>query len=66
MESIYLIIPVALILTFIGIAIYLWAVNSGQYDDLERHASQTLFEDHLDRSDTDKTDQTDNSKADND
>jgi len=44
-ESIYLLIPIALVLVIIGIAIFFWAVNSGQYDDLEGPAHSILFDD---------------------
>ena len=45
MESFYLITPVALILIAIAIKLFLWAVNSGQYEDLDREASRILFDD---------------------
>jgi cbb3-type cytochrome oxidase maturation protein len=50
MESLYLLIPISLV--FIGIAtwIFFWAVNSGQYEDLDSEAQRILFdqEDHQD------------------
>lgn len=45
MESIYLLIPIALLLTIIAVAIYFWAVNSGQYDDPDKDGQQILFDD---------------------
>lgn len=45
MDSLYILIPVAMIFTLIAILAYLWAVNSGQYEDLEKEASQILFDD---------------------
>jgi cbb3-type cytochrome oxidase maturation protein len=45
MEVIYLLIPIALILTLIAVAAFWWAVGNGQYDDLEKHAHDILFDD---------------------
>ena len=44
MESLYLLIPVSLIFCIIAIAVFFWAVNSGQYDDLDGEAERLLFE----------------------
>ncbi len=43
MQSLYLIIPIALLFCGIAVAAWLWANNSGQYDDLDREA-QRIFE----------------------
>jgi cbb3-type cytochrome oxidase maturation protein len=48
MESFYLITPIALILIAVAIKLFLWAVNSGQFDDLDREASRILFDDDTD------------------
>ncbi len=45
MEAVFLLIPLAVILIAIAVAAFIWAVNSGQFDDLDRAASQVLFED---------------------
>ncbi|MCB1615734.1 MAG: cbb3-type cytochrome oxidase assembly protein CcoS [Pseudomonadales bacterium] len=45
MDSLYILIPIAMVFSALAIAAYLWAVNSGQYDDLEKEASQILFDD---------------------
>ncbi|MDE1463938.1 cbb3-type cytochrome oxidase assembly protein CcoS [Spartinivicinus poritis] len=45
MESIYLLIPIALIFVAIGVWIFFWAVDSGQFDDLESPAHSILFDD---------------------
>jgi cbb3-type cytochrome oxidase maturation protein len=44
MEIIYLLIPVSLILLGLIVWILLWAVRSGQYDDLEGPAHQILMD----------------------
>lgn len=38
-------IPVALLLGGLGLAAFLWALKSGQYEDLEGAASRILFDD---------------------
>lgn len=45
MESIYFLIPLVLVFTLAAVLIYIWAVRSGQYDDLDRDAEQPLFDD---------------------
>ncbi|MGR5331723.1 cbb3-type cytochrome oxidase assembly protein CcoS [Photobacterium damselae] len=44
MASLYMLIPIAIIFVIIAVAIFLWAVKSDQYDDLERQGSNILFE----------------------
>lgn len=44
MESIYILIPVALVFLGVAIAVYFWSVNDGQYDDLDNEASRILFD----------------------
>ncbi len=45
MEIIYLLIPISLV--FVGVILwaFLWAVRSGQFDDLEGPAHQILMDD---------------------
>ena len=45
MPSLYLLIPIAMLLVLVAAALYWWAVRSGQYDDLDREADRILFED---------------------
>ncbi len=45
MDSIYVLIPVTTILLGLAIAAYLWSVNSGQFDDLDRASQSSLFDD---------------------
>ncbi len=42
MASLYLLIPVALLFCVIAIKLLLWAINSGQYDDLDKEAWRIL------------------------
>jgi cbb3-type cytochrome oxidase maturation protein len=50
MQSLYLLIPISLIFIALAIRIFFWAVNSGQYDDLDSEWERILFdqEDSLD------------------
>ncbi|MDR9826840.1 cbb3-type cytochrome oxidase assembly protein CcoS [Vibrio sp. FNV 38] len=45
MESIYILIPIAILLVVIAVAIFLWAVKSDQFEDLERQGHNILFDD---------------------
>jgi cbb3-type cytochrome oxidase maturation protein len=44
MDSLYLLIPIALLFCFIAIRLLLWAIGSGQYDDLDKEASRILMD----------------------
>ena len=45
MEILYLLIPLSLVLVGVIVWIFLWAVRSGQFDDLEGPAHQILMDD---------------------
>lgn len=45
MPALYVMIPVALLIVGIAVWVFLWAVNSGQYDDLDGPAHSILFDD---------------------
>lgn len=45
MESLYLLVPVALIFVVVAIRFFFWAINSGQYDDLDTEGQRILFDD---------------------
>ena len=45
MESIYLLIPIALIFTALAIKIFFWAIDSKQFDDLDAAGKSILFDD---------------------
>jgi len=47
MESVYLLVPISVILVF-GIALaFWWSVRSGQFDDLEGPGFRVLMDDEL-------------------
>ena len=45
MDIIYVLLPVALVIVIIIIAIFFWAVKSDQFDDLEGPAHRILMDD---------------------
>ncbi|MDR2306537.1 MAG: cbb3-type cytochrome oxidase assembly protein CcoS [Paucimonas sp.] len=45
MPALYIMIPAALLLVGVAVYIFFWAVDSGQYDDLESPAHSILFDD---------------------
>lgn len=45
MDVLALLIPAALFLGLLGLAGFLWALKSGQFDDLDGAAERILFDD---------------------
>ena len=45
MSALYILIPVAIALVGFAIWLFFWAVDSGQYDDLDGPAHSILFDD---------------------
>lgn len=45
METIYVLLPVALMIAAIAVGLFIWAAKSGQFDDLETPAVRMLFDD---------------------
>lgn len=45
MDIIYVLVPLSLVLLSIAIAIFFWAVRSGQFDDMDSPAHKILFDD---------------------
>ncbi|WP_027695295.1 cbb3-type cytochrome oxidase assembly protein CcoS [Vibrio litoralis] len=46
MASLYLLIPIAIIFVCIAVALFMWAVKSDQFDDLDRQGHSILFDDN--------------------
>ena len=44
MDSLFLLIPIALVFCFVAIKLLLWAIDSGQYDDLDKEAYRILMD----------------------
>jgi cbb3-type cytochrome oxidase maturation protein len=45
MSALLYLIPIAIGLGLLGLVAFLWALKSGQFDDLEGAASRILFDD---------------------
>ena len=45
MESLYILIPLSVLLVFVIGAIFWWSLRSGQYDDMEGPAYRLLMDD---------------------
>ena len=45
MDILLILIPVALFLGLLGLAAFLWALRSGQFEDLDGAANRILFDD---------------------
>ena len=45
MSVIYLMIPLAILVAGVGLAAFYWALQSGQFDDVETPAQRILFDD---------------------
>ena len=45
MSGMLYLIPIAVLLGLIGLAAFLWALRSGQYEDLDGAAQRILFDD---------------------
>ncbi|MEY8216284.1 MAG: cbb3-type cytochrome oxidase assembly protein CcoS [Colwellia sp.] len=44
MSIIYILIPVAIVFTALGIYLFFWAVKTEQFDDLEKQGMSILFD----------------------
>jgi len=43
-EVIFILLPLAILIAGVMLALFIWAVRSGQYDDLETPAHRILFD----------------------
>jgi len=46
MESLFILIPIALVFVIVALAVFFWAVRSGQYEDLDTEARRILFDEN--------------------
>jgi len=51
MTGLLYLIPIAVLLGATGLAAFLWALRSGQFDDMEGAAGRILFDDPDDKED---------------
>ncbi len=54
MKSLFLLIPVSVVFFALAVVFFMWAVNNGQYDDLDGEGERILFDD--DETDPDSPD----------
>jgi len=47
MSIIYVLIPIAILLTALGIYFFFWAVKTEQFDDLEKQGMSILFDEPI-------------------
>ena len=45
METIFVLLPLALLIAAIAVGFFVWAARTGQFDDLETPALRILFDD---------------------
>ena len=65
MDILFLLIPISLIIMGIAVWVFLWAIRSGQFEDLEGPAHRILMDDDdpmIPKSDRSKTSGDDESK----
>jgi cbb3-type cytochrome oxidase maturation protein len=48
MDAIYILLPAALFLGLIGLALMIWAIRNGQFEDMEGPSYRILFDDDQD------------------
>ncbi|WP_300181589.1 cbb3-type cytochrome oxidase assembly protein CcoS [uncultured Aliivibrio sp.] len=44
MASLYLLIPIAIMLVCVAVAVFIWAAKSDQFGDLVPHGTEILFD----------------------
>ncbi|RUO79378.1 cbb3-type cytochrome oxidase assembly protein CcoS [Pseudidiomarina taiwanensis] len=45
MESLYILIPIAIVFVILAVVIFFWAVRTEQFEDLERKGMDVLLDD---------------------
>ncbi len=44
MDEFFYLVPLSLVLGFIGLGLFLWSLRAGQYEDLDGAAERILYE----------------------
>jgi cbb3-type cytochrome oxidase maturation protein len=60
-ETIFVLLPLALLIAAIAVGFFIWAARSGQFDDLDTPAVRMLFDDEEPRRVPQATEKTDDS-----
>lgn len=58
-QSLYLLIPVALLFVVLAVRFLFWAIKSGQYDDLNTEGHRILFDDDAPQKQSGKNEKSD-------
>ena len=68
MSIIYILIPIAILLTSLGIYLFFWAVKTEQFEDLEKQGMSILFDEDQQNNTTEEKqdDQIENTKQSSD
>ncbi|MGC3963710.1 MAG: cbb3-type cytochrome oxidase assembly protein CcoS [Rhodocyclaceae bacterium] len=61
-SSLYILVPLSIVLVFVIAGIFWWSVRSGQFDDLEGPAWKVLLDDERPAPDVDEIDKPDDSR----
>lgn len=56
MSIIYVLIPIAIVFIFVAIGVFIWAVKSNQFEDLERQGSSVLFDEQQESKSSERSD----------
>ncbi|MCV6625399.1 MAG: cbb3-type cytochrome oxidase assembly protein CcoS [Cellvibrionaceae bacterium] len=51
MDSLYILIPIAIVFVAIAVKVFFWAVDNHQFDDLDTEAQRILFDKEQDDKD---------------
>ncbi|WP_086930063.1 cbb3-type cytochrome oxidase assembly protein CcoS [Agarilytica rhodophyticola] len=54
MESLFILIPIAMLIVFIAVRLFIWAVRSGQFEDLDTEGKRILFDNDIKTTSTSK------------
>jgi cbb3-type cytochrome oxidase maturation protein len=63
MESLYLLIPVAIVFCILAVKLLLWAIDNGQYDDLDKESWRILADEDIHEVGQSKSENKDNSNT---
>jgi cbb3-type cytochrome oxidase maturation protein len=50
MEVLYVLVPLSVVLVLAIMGVFWWALNAGQFDDLQQEGQRILFADDVDKS----------------
>jgi len=57
MESLIILVPLAILIVAVAVRVFFWAVKSGQFEDLDTEGKRILFDDTKPSSSTSENDE---------